>query len=64
VKVRIGAIQRVKASAMWNIAVCAERRPRESVGIVYRRSLVTSRYSEPRSTLQKFSSSWTISAML
>src|SRR3546814_2504305 len=55
-----GAIQRTKASAMRYIALCALRRPRESSPIVYRRSLVTSRYSEPRSTLQKLSSACTI----
>ena len=59
---RIGAIQRTKASLMRYIADCALRRPCESSGIVYSRSLVTSRYSDPRSTLQKLPSACTTSA--
>ena len=61
VKLVIGASQRTSASRMWNIAVCALRRPWLSVGIVYRRSLVMSRYSEPISLVQKFCTRWTIS---
>ena len=62
VKLSTGAIQRTNASVMRNIADCALRRPRESSPIVYRRSLVTSRYSDPRSTLQKFISDCTTAA--
>jgi len=31
---RIGASQRTMHSAMWNIAVCAERRARPVAGVV------------------------------
>ena len=40
---RIGASQRTIASAIQNIAVCAERRAWLFAGVVYSRSLSTSR---------------------
>ena len=40
---RIGASQRTIASAIACIAVCAERRGRPRAGVVYSRSLITSR---------------------
>ena len=40
---RIGASQRTIASAIQYIAVCAERRGWPWAGVVYRRSLITSR---------------------
>ena len=58
---RIGAIQRTSASRMRYIALCALRRPWLSAGIVYRRSLVMSRYSAPSSFVQKFCTRCTIS---
>ena len=39
---RIGAIRRVKPSAMMYIAVCADRRSRERAPNVYSRSFETS----------------------
>ena len=62
VKDSTGATQRVNASAMRNMALWAERRPTLSTGMVYRRSLVTSRYTEPRSFVQKFCTSDTTRA--
>ena len=43
VKLKIGASQRTMASATWYIAVCAERRGRLSLPVVYKRSLRMSR---------------------
>ena len=40
---RIGASQRTIASAIQYIAVCAERRGTPFAGVVYSRSLMTSR---------------------
>ena len=55
---RIGASQRTIASAMWYIAVCAERRAALFAGVVYSRSLMMSSQNAPSSTTQKLCTFW------